>query len=405
MSNQLFNFPDDFFSSNIPSGKVNDKTFLPPSFQHPLLQSQSIKTHKSLSISSHDEEDATQSTASYLDRPQDLSEKQAQSIFQGSPLKNPFFLPYLGSPTNEGGLQSVEPPFQLNFPSSPLFLGNNFDDDGWKIGLDNINEPIIIRNDSKLFSSKQDKQKEVAENANDDDKEVIFQDDTSIDAPEECPRLRRSTRNRPPRCQEMVIPLYEEVGRKRRLPVKPSKEVEVELVEKKWKKNSGKEGKNTKTVVESRFSKPKGSIQNKKKNIPGLIAHRVKRCCLDCIKKTKDDVVNKNRGYIFVIFSERNLSQEDLLDFKAFLKGFKSVWKTWETILEYLNEHKTTAEIFLACISEFLGPRGQDDFTSWLRSTERMGSSNKNLIKDEKEDFVNKFTKNLRLIQDEEKLE
>ena len=186
---------------------------------------------------------------------------------------------------------------------------------------------------------------------------------------------------------------------KRKAEQEDPEEVKRDSVMKSLKGNSGQVIQIVHLVVtDDSTTKIKASVQNRKKNIAGLIANRVKRCCLQCIKGKKKDLVNANRKYIYTIFAERKISDRTS-DFVKFLKGFKSTWKTWEIQLDYFVKNVYYAQIFLECIIQFLGPEGDEDFNEWLDNSKRLGLKNRSLIIDDKKEFQEKFILILKEVQ------
>ena len=177
-------------------------------------------------------------------------------------------------------------------------------------------------------------------------------------------------------------------------------EVKRDFVMKSLKGNSGQVVEIAHSVVTSDLpAKPKASIQNKMKNIPGLIAHRVKRCCLLCISIKKKDLVNTNRKHIYTPLTKRMIPGESRMGFIKFLKGFKSIWKTWEKFIDYFGQNVYYAEIFLECILQFLGPEGDEDFKEWLTKSRRLCPKNLELIVENKKDFQERFELILKEVQ------
>jgi len=144
------------------------------------------------------------------------------------------------------------------------------------------------------------------------------------------------------------------------------------------------------TNKEEEKSQYKKSAQNRIKNLPGLIIQRVRstiKICLSIENPTE-------RGYTRVLYVEkflRDMNRKEKDRFLTFLEQYEKRWKTWHSILTFLNRSQEFGLIILEIIAMFLSDPGKQDFEEWLKSG-KMCEKSKATILETKDLLAFKFS-------------
>lgn len=129
--------------------------------------------------------------------------------------------------------------------------------------------------------------------------------------------------------------------------------------------------------------------QSKWKNFPGHVMFGIKRGCQSYFGDTKG---------IKLRFIERILSEskETEAKFKEFIEKYKSVWKTYQTIITYINTEgdQEIVTILIKMIVELLSEENLEDFEAWLEET-RMNERTKESIRKGKDTIKKDFISRL----------
>jgi len=148
--------------------------------------------------------------------------------------------------------------------------------------------------------------------------------------------------------------------------------------------------KNTHNRKEEEKSQEKKSTQNRIKNLPGLIIQRVRssiKICLNIEDPTK-------KGFTRVQYVEKFLKDMNRMEkdsFLIFLEQYEKRWKTWHSILTFLDKNQEFGLVILDIIAMFLSDPGKQDFEEWLKSG-KMCEKSKATILETKDLLAFKFS-------------
>ena len=175
---------------------------------------------------------------------------------------------------------------------------------------------------------------------------------------------------------------------------------EEEEIKQKTKKELQKKPKVEKESDEEYVVKPKKSstkkkghkkqkAQNRIKNLPGLIMQRVKT-----LVKNYFSSFNRQNTFepkpLFVHKILQDVNKLDQTRFSHFLDQYEKHWKTWKTIIEFLERNPRYGKVMLELVAEFLGPLGEEDFNEWLKNG-KMCTKSILTIQDAKKLLASKF--------------
>lgn len=152
---------------------------------------------------------------------------------------------------------------------------------------------------------------------------------------------------------------------------------------------------------QSEKSNQKVWVQNKKKNIPGLIVNRVIKS-IECATKINQEIDYQDKYYyIRVILTCYNLGTNEIDSFIQYLKGFDVKMRTWNKIQIEINKNSSKSancyyeKILLECVDTFLSVNGQKDFDDWITDPKTRLRESKKVLLEAKEQFRNNFKSKL----------
>ena len=144
-------------------------------------------------------------------------------------------------------------------------------------------------------------------------------------------------------------------------------------------RNNCKEKKKRTTKKKSTKSSPSGSTkQNNKKNIPGLIAQKVKAFIL------------ANHPFYIKAKERLCLLARYEKDLKKFADSYNKQHKTWTAITKFLSKNHVLGIIYLDLINLLLSEENKDFFEEWAENG-KMNEKTKQILVNEKQFFVDKF--------------
>ena len=133
----------------------------------------------------------------------------------------------------------------------------------------------------------------------------------------------------------------------------------------------------------------KQKAQNRIKNLPGLIMQRVKTNVKNYLTHHHKVTPIENR----LLFIHKILGcfhKSDKERFMDYLDEYQKHWKTWKTIIGFLELNPKYGKVVLELVAEFLGPDGDEDFNQWLRNG-KMCNKSIVTIQDAKKLLASKF--------------
>lgn len=158
----------------------------------------------------------------------------------------------------------------------------------------------------------------------------------------------------------------------------------------KKKKEETKKNKKNKKKSTTKSADYRNAKQNDKKNIPGLIAQKVKTA-----------ILASNEFYTRVS-KILGLSEQDEEELKKDAKLYNKQAKTWKAIRKFLRRNPRAGKIYLKFINQYLAEENREFYKEWLLYG-RMSEKTKRILEKDKNFFVNKFR--ALLSGDDEELE
>ena len=153
------------------------------------------------------------------------------------------------------------------------------------------------------------------------------------------------------------------------------------------KKTTGKE-------PEINGIKRKAITQSRWKNIPGHIMFAIQRGCQHYFRKYTGIKIDCLESIL------KNESKEKQEKFKAFIIKYERVWRTWSSILSFINKEgdEETIEILIKLISGLLSIENESELDKWFAQT-KLSKKTKELIISSKELFKKEFIERITSIK------
>lgn len=138
-------------------------------------------------------------------------------------------------------------------------------------------------------------------------------------------------------------------------------------------------------------SQKEKSVQNPRKNLPGLVLQRIRATCMNYLGNKSKPLSSCDEGrlkYVKDIFDQVN--PEEIRIFQEYFMRMDKNSKTWKSTSDYINGNRVFSQIMHRIIEGFLGEEGTIDFEDWL-ATGKMTNQTKQVIREGKDWLIQKY--------------